>query len=77
MKTEKTPEQKAAFKLKMAEAKAAKAAQRVASGAPLVVGKSPKKKSKPVEKAKPRMPSDGDIENSGSGGDGDGGGWWL
>lgn len=75
MKTEKTPEQKAAFKAKMAAAKAAKAAARVADGAPVVVGKAPKKSSKPVEKAKPRMPSDGDLENSGSGGDD--GGWLL
>lgn len=71
MKTEKTPEQKAAFKKKMADAKAAKAAARAQDGAPLVIGKTPKKSSKPVEKVKPSMPSDGDLENSGSGGDDD------
>lgn len=69
-----TPEERAAWKKKMADAKAAKAAARAQEGAPVVIGKAPKKSSKPVEKAKPRMPSDGDMENSGSGGDDDG---WL
>jgi len=54
-KPEKTPEEKAAFKAKMAAAKAAKKAA-AASGAPVVVGKPPKKKPKP---SAPATPADG------------------
>lgn len=72
----KTPEEIAAFKAKMAAAKAAKKAARLdAAGSTVVVERPPKKKPKPAEKAKPRVPSDGDLENSGSGGDD--GGWLL
>lgn len=55
MKTEKTPEEKTAFKAKMAKAKADKRA-RLASSGGLVIQKPPKK-AKPAAPKKPDEPA--------------------
>lgn len=57
-KPAKTPEEKAAFKKKMADAKAAKAANLAAGVSTVVVEKSSKKKPKPSAPAAPKAPGE-------------------
>jgi len=65
---EKTPEEKAAFKAKMAKAKADKAARIAAGVSTVTVDKSPKKKSKPAATSKqPSEPAAPEVEKKDKG----------